>query len=48
MSQFTYTANMPFFSILVPSIDTTRYAHVFQLIVGSGRNVLFAGDTGVG
>jgi glucose dehydrogenase len=37
---------MPFFSILVPSIDTTRYAHVFQLIVGSGRNVLFAGESG--
>jgi len=48
MASFTYVANMPYFSIIVPSIDTTRYSYLFQVIINSGRNLLFSGDTGVG
>ena len=48
MESFTYVPGMSFFSILVPSIDTTRYSYVFSTIVGAGRNVLYSGETGVG
>ena len=37
-----------YFNILVPTVDTTRYAYMMSTIIASGRNVLFAGDTGVG
>jgi dynein heavy chain len=42
------TAQEAYFNILVPTVDTTRYAYMMSTIIASGRNVLFAGDTGVG
>jgi dynein heavy chain, axonemal len=39
---------MPYFNILVPTVDTTRYSAVFEMLLESGRHVLFSGETGVG
>ena len=47
-ASFTYRSGMSYFSILVPSIDTTRFAYLFETLMNSGRNVLFSGETGVG
>lgn len=48
MSRFQYDAKESYFNILVPTVDTTRYAYMMRTLIASGRNVLFAGDTGVG
>jgi len=46
--EFVYLPGTPYFNILVPTVDTTRYAYVFRTITAAGRNVLFSGETGVG
>lgn len=45
---FAYLPSMPYFNILVPTRDTTRYSNVFRTLVENGRNVMFSGETGVG
>lgn len=39
---------MPYFNILVPTSDTVRYKYLLNKLVGSKKNVLISGDTGVG
>jgi dynein heavy chain len=39
---------LPYFQILVPTIDTVRYAHLLHLLLSVDRPVLFTGGTGVG
>ncbi|RYG69461.1 hypothetical protein EON64_02655, partial [archaeon] len=46
--QFKYDSGAPYFSILVPTMDTTRYRYVLQRLTSAGHNVLFMGETGVG
>ena len=46
--EFVYNSSEPYFNILVPTVDTTRYAYIMQTLISTGRNVLFTGDTGVG
>jgi len=46
--EFVYDASQPYFNILVPTMDTTRYSHMYRMLTRAGRNVLFTGETGVG
>lgn len=46
--KFEYDASSPFFAILVPTEDTTRYRYLLDTLMNTGRNVLFMGETGVG
>lgn len=46
--KFTYDQSQPFFGILVPTVDTTRYRYVLEKLICAGSNVLFMGETGVG
>ena len=39
---------MPFFQILVPTIDTVRYSYLLKLLLSVDRSVNFNGVTGVG
>ena len=39
---------VPFFDILVPTIDTTRYGYLLEKLTDVKRSVLFTGTTGVG
>eukprot|EP00762_Andalucia_godoyi_P000666 ANDGO_05308.mRNA.1 Dynein-1-beta heavy chain len=48
VQDFTYLPEMPFFNILVPTVDTTRVRFLLDTLVRSGRNVLITGVTGVG
>ncbi|XP_053624487.1 dynein axonemal heavy chain 6 isoform X1 [Plodia interpunctella] len=45
---FLYDCNRPFFETLVPTIDTVRYGYLFDKLLGSGKPVMFTGNTGVG
>jgi len=45
---FTYRRDLPFFQMLVPTVDTVRYAALLELCLGVDRSVLLSGGTGVG
>ena len=46
--EFKYDAAVPYFSILVPTMDTTRYRYLLHKLTNAGHNVLFMAETGVG
>ena len=41
-------ANEPFYKILVPTVDTTRYTYLLSSMMRAERHVLLTGDVGVG
>ena len=45
---FEYDVKTPFFSMLVPTVDTVRYSFVFERSVDVMKPVLFTGHSGVG
>ncbi|CAH0547855.1 unnamed protein product [Brassicogethes aeneus] len=46
--KFRYNGDIPFFEMLVPTIDTVRYGHVMERLIYIDHPVLLTGDTGVG
>ena len=40
--------NVPFFKIMIPTVDTVRTKHVVSLLLKSGANTLITGNVGVG
>lgn len=45
---FTYDEKIPFFDVLVPTVDTVRYGWLAKTLIRCGRPLLFNGQTGVG
>merc|ERR1719354_1384339 len=45
---FTYDPKMPFFNILVPTVDTTRFGYLMDKFLDVNQSVLFTGKSGVG
>ncbi|KAL3154307.1 hypothetical protein ABBQ32_013792 [Trebouxia sp. C0010 RCD-2024] len=45
---FVYDKRMPYFQMLVPTVDTVRYSFLLQACLGVQKAVLFTGSTGVG
>ncbi|XP_044766447.1 dynein axonemal heavy chain 6 [Coccinella septempunctata] len=45
---FKYNKEVPFFEMLVPTIDTIRFGFVMERLIYVNRPVLLTGDTGVG
>ena len=45
---FQYDAKTPYFDILVPTIDTTRYKYILENLMSAGHNVLFMSESGGG
>jgi dynein heavy chain, axonemal len=45
---FTYEPKLPFFSIVVPTVETVRYSTILDMLIGVGKPVFFTGSTGVG
>lgn len=48
MPVFNYTNEVPFFNLLVPTLDTLRFGTVMELLLKVNHPVIFTGDTGVG
>ncbi|GMH64114.1 hypothetical protein TrST_g1151 [Triparma strigata] len=48
MTDFTYAVGTPYFNIIVPTVETTRYNFVMKKLMCGGHNVLFSAETGVG
>ena len=48
MSNYEYNINTSYFSILIPTIDTTRYRYLLDKLITNNHNVLLMGQTGVG
>ncbi|XP_055643505.1 dynein axonemal heavy chain 6 [Toxorhynchites rutilus septentrionalis] len=46
--QFEYNPNVPYFDLLVPTLDTTKYGYVAQMLFNDQNPVMFTGDTGAG
>ncbi|XP_053335345.1 dynein axonemal heavy chain 6-like [Clarias gariepinus] len=45
---FKYNKEIPFFEMLVPTVDTVRYGYLMEKLLSVGHSVLFTGITGVG
>lgn len=45
---FTYKVGAPFFSLIVPTLDTTRMSFLMEINLEVARSVLFQGISGVG
>lgn len=46
MPKFIYNPDIPFFELLVPTLDTVRFGNVMELLLNVNYPVLFTGDTG--
>mmetsp|Transcript_39705 Transcript_39705/g.74534 ORF Transcript_39705/g.74534 Transcript_39705/m.74534 type:complete len:1860 (+) Transcript_39705:1-5580(+) len=45
---FKYDSQLPYFEMLVPTMDTVRYSFLLEILLEVEKAVLFTGDTGVG
>ncbi|RHY30280.1 hypothetical protein DYB32_004445, partial [Aphanomyces invadans] len=45
---FAYQMHTPVFNIMVPTVDVTKYSHLFSLLVAAMKPVFLTGDTGAG
>jgi len=48
MSDFSYDPKTPFFSMLVPTVDTVRYSYLLERSLEVAKPMLFTGHSGVG
>lgn len=46
MPSFSYDKAMPFFEILVPTVDTVRFGYLMEKLLNVNKAVLFTGGTG--
>ena len=46
--KFQYNKEMPFFEMLVPTVDTVRFGYLLEKLLAVNRSVLYTGGTGVG
>lgn len=44
---FNYDEKMPFFEMIVPTIDTVRFGYVMERLIKINKPVLFTGGTGI-
>ena len=45
---FRYSSNVPFYKIVVPTVDTLRYDFLVSTLVKANRPVLLTGPVGTG
>ena len=48
IEEFVFEKDTPFFSLLVPTIDTVRHAQCLEYLLDKEKPTLFTGITGVG
>lgn len=45
---FKYDKEVPFFEMLVPTVDTVRFGYLLEKFLSVNHSVLYTGGTGVG
>lgn len=45
---FKYSSDIPYFDLLVPTLDTVRFGFLMEKLLAINRSVMFTGTTGVG
>ena len=45
---FEYDSKIPFFSLLVPTVDTIRYTSILDMLIQINKPAFLTGNTGVG
>ncbi len=45
---FKYNKEVPFFEMLVPTVDTVRFGYLLEKLLKVNQSVLYTGNTGVG
>ncbi|XP_020606446.1 dynein heavy chain 6, axonemal-like [Orbicella faveolata] len=45
---FKYSSAIPYFDLLVPTVDTVRFGFLMEKLLAINRSVMFTGTTGVG
>ncbi|KAK3733193.1 hypothetical protein QZH41_008554, partial [Actinostola sp. cb2023] len=45
---FKYNPSMPYFDLLVPTVDTVRFGFLMEKLLAVNKSVLYTGTTGVG
>ena len=45
---FKYNKEVPFFEMLVPTVDTVRFGYLLEKLLAVRYPVLYSGGTGVG
>lgn len=48
VTPFKYNKEIPFFEMLVPTVDTVRFGFLMEKLLSVHQSVLFTGGTGVG
>ncbi|CAH8607094.1 unnamed protein product [Heterobilharzia americana] len=48
LGTFIYDKKIPFFDMIVPTVDTVRYGYMLEKLLAANQSVLFTGLTGVG
>lgn len=48
VTSFQYKKDIPYFQMLVPTVDTVRFSYLLEVCLDVQRSVLFTGVTGVG
>ncbi|KAF0719522.1 Aste57867_966 [Aphanomyces stellatus] len=48
VAPFAYVKYTPVFNIMVPTVDVTKYSHLYSLLVDGMKPVFLTGDTGAG
>lgn len=46
--QFVYDKDIPYFELLVPTVDTYRHSYCLELLLSKEKPLFFTGFTGVG
>ncbi|KAJ3321819.1 Dynein heavy chain 6, axonemal [Boothiomyces sp. JEL0866] len=45
---FKYSSDIPYFQMMVPTVDTVKYAYLLEALLTNSYATLFSGETGVG
>ena len=48
MEEFVYDKEEPFFNILVPTVDTTRYGYICSNLLNFRKHIYLTGASGTG
>jgi dynein heavy chain len=48
LEEFIFSKEVPYFSLMVPTTDTTKFSYIMQLLLEVQKPIMLTGHTGVG